>query len=1050
MPRWIIGLLLLTPHLSAQKTASIFPDSIHLKAMEWRNIGPFRGGRSIAVAGHTREPLTYYFGATGGGVWKTVDGGITWLNVSDGFLTSSSVGALEVAPSDPNVVYAGTGESCIRGNISPGDGLYRSVDAGKTWSFIGLRETRFISRIAVDPNDANVVYVAALGQVFGRNKERGVYRSTDGGRTWSNVLYVNDQTGAVDIAIDPHNPRVLYAAMWEAYRNPWSMSSGGPGSGLYKSTDGGSTWINLSQRPGMPKGVIGKIGVSASPVQANRVYAIVEAEHGGVFRSDDAGETWQRVNDDRKLRQRAWYYSHIYADPKNPDAVYALNVQWFKSVDGGKTFTPLPTQHGDHHDLWIDPENPDRLILADDGGAVVSMNGGQSLTDQDLSTSQFYHVILDNAFPYNVYGAQQDNSTIKIPSRTTSAGIEAGDWHPVAGGESGYIAVHPLKPGVTYGGSYMGYLTRHDERTKQERIIMVWPDNTIGRGAIDAKYRFQWTYPIALSPHDPNILYVTSQYVHRSTDEGQTWLTISPDLTRNDTTKQKASGGPITKDNTGVEFYNTIFSFTESPVTKGILWAGSDDGLIHVSRDDGKTWQNVTPKDMPEWSLISMIEASPWDAATVYVASNRYKLNDFTPFLWKSTDYGKSWKRITAGIPNGHFTRVIREDPNRKGLLYAGTERGIYVSFNDGDIWRPLQLNLPQTPIHDLAVHKRDRDLVAATHGRGFWILDDLTPLHQMSDAVTRSSVHLYAPRSAYRTEGFQYVKAGLPLGTNPPNGVLVHYQLNKRPAGELSLEFLDDAGHSIARFSSIKDTKGKNLKPSEEFYDQPKEKRMDVVPADSGLNRFVWDMRYKNAEDVPDAILWWGDTRGPRVAPGRYSVKLSVEGQTFTQSFEILKDPRIETTRDEFVRQSELLAKIHTQLDSVHKCVIRIRRVQKQLQDFLSNVKDTTLVRILKEFSKPLTDSLTAIENALIQPKIKSSQDILNFPLQLNNRLATLAAIVGASDHAPTQSQLDLYVELERLAEDRYRQLDALLTSRLPAFNDQVREKNIPVLSID
>ncbi len=1053
MRLWIIFLAFLSvPTLVAQKNSQNPPryDSIMFKGLEWRNIGPYRSGRSIAVAGHADQPLTYYFGAMGGGVWKTTDGGITWINVSDGFFTSSSVGALEIAPSDPNVIYAGTGESCIRGNISPGDGIYRSLDAGKTWTYAGLRETQFISRIAVDPRNPDVAFVAALGQVFGNNKERGVYRTLDGGRNWTLVLSRNEKTGAVDIAIDPNNPRVVYASLWEAYRNPWSMSSGGPGSGLYKSTDGGDTWQDLSKKPGMPRGIIGKIGVTVSPAQRDRVYAIVEAEHGGVFRSDDAGETWQRVNEDRSLRQRAWYYSHIYADPKNPDGVYVLNVQWHKSVDGGKTFKAMPSQHGDHHDLWIDPQHPARMILADDGGAVVSLNGGESWTDQDISTSQFYHVLLDNEFPYNVYGAQQDNSTIKIPSRTSGAGIEAADWHAVAGGESGYIAVRPDKPGITYGGSYMGYLTRHDEHSRQERMIMVWPDNTIGLGAADSKYRFQWTFPIVLSPHDPQSLTVTSQFVHRSTDEGQTWFIISPDLTRNDTAKQKASGGPITKDNTGVEYYNTIFTYAESPVEKGVLWAGSDDGLIHVSRDDGKSWQNVTPRDLPPWSLVSLIEASPWNAGTAYVAATRYKLNDFAPYLFKTTDYGKTWKKITAGIASDHYTRVVREDPNRKGLLYAGTERGLYVSFNDGETWQPLQLNLPQTPIHDLAVHKRDRDLVVATHGRGFWILDDLTPLHQISDAIRRDPVHLYKPRTTVRTDGFHYVKPGLPLGTNPHNGAYIHYNLAKKPSKELTLEFLNSQKECIAFFTNKKDSKGKDVKASEEFYEKPKETPMDVAPADSGLNRFVWDLRARPAEEVPGGIMWWGDTRGPKVVPGTYTVRLTVDGQAYTESFDIIKDPRVTTTQDELEQQAQLLKKIHARLDSTHKIILRVRKLQKQLQDFLSNIPDTTLARTLKESSKPLSDSLGLIENALIQPKLKSNQDVLNYPLQLNNRLATLAAIVGASDDPPTQSQKDLFVELEKLALQRFADFDRLVKSRLPEFNALIHDKNVPALSLD
>ena len=1048
MVRIVLSLILFCPFVIAQKKAFSLRDSVQFQALKWRNVGPFRGGRSLAVAGHASQPLTFYFGATGGGVWKTTDGGNAWLNVSDGFFATSSVGALEVAPSEPNVIYAGTGESCIRGNISPGDGIYKSLDAGATWSHVGLSESHFISRIVVDPRNPDVVFVAALGQVFGTNKERGVYRSLDGGKNWQLVLYKDEKTGAIDVSIDPNNSRVVYAALWEAFRNPWSMSSGGAGSGLFKSTDGGSTWQDLSKRPGMPKGILGKIGVALSPAKPGRVWAIVEAEHGGVFRSDDGGETWDRVNDNRSLRQRAWYYSHIYADPLLENVVYVLNVQWHKSVDGGKTFQPMKSQHGDHHDLWIDPTNSNRMILADDGGAVVSYNGGESWSEQDVPTAQFYHVLVDNQFPYNLYGAQQDNSTIVIPSRTSSWGIDESDWHAVAGGESGYIAADPLNPDITYGGSYMGYLTRYDHRSKQERIINVWPDNTIGLGAGESRYRFQWTYPIILSTHRPGVLYVTSQFVHRSTDQGQTWETISPDLTRNEKGKQVSSGGPITKDNTGVEYYNTIFTLAESPLEEGVLWAGSDDGLIHVTRDNCRNWENVTPKDIPEGTLVSIITASSWAKGTAYVACTRYKLNDFKPMLFKTSDYGKSWTKINKGIPDDHYTRVIREDPNREGLLYAGTERGIYVSFDGGANWRSLQLNLPQTPIHDLVVQKRDKDLVVATHGRAFWILDDLTPLYQM-DLSQRSEIRLYKPRDAYRMDGFQYAEPGLPLGTNAPNGVLVNFVLDQKPKEEVRLNFRYPSGRLIASYSSKKDKKGKEIKESEEFYEKPKESRMDVVPTDSGINRFIWDMRYADAKEIEGAILWGGSVRGPKVKPGSYVVDLVVGNRTFSQEFSILKDPRVETSEEDLGLQERVLLNINALVDTVHKVVLQTRTLRKQIDNYTGSLKDSAKARVVIEASKALTDTLRKIEETFIQSKLKSGQDVLNYGVKMNNRLTMLGSIIESSDSPPTASQTALLDEL-RSEIGGYLEMFRRVTSfEVPKLNARIDSMAVPTIGL-
>src|SRR5215210_4789898 len=697
----------------ALSLSAISSSAQQLKPLQYRSIGPYRGGRSAAVAGVASQPFVFYYGATGGGVWKTTDGGINWESVSDNSVFGTgSVGAIGVSDSDPNTIYVGMGESPIRGNVSHGDGVYKSTDAGKTWKRIGLEDTRQIPRIRVHPKNPDLVYVAALGHVWGPNEQRGVFRSKDGGKTWEKILSRGNKAGAIDLILDPGNPNTIYAGFWEVYRKPWTLESGGPSGGIFKSNDGGDTWNELTKNSGLPRGIVGKIGIAVSPANPERVWAIVEAEDGGVFRSDNAGRTWTRVNEERRLRQRAWYYTRIYADPKNADTMYVLNTGFYKSNDGGRTFTGIGVPHGDNHDLWIAPDDPNRMINSNDGGANVSFNGGRSWTEQDQATAQFYRVTTDNDFPYNIYGAQQDNSTIRIASRTTEGGISERDWYDVGGGESGWIAPSPKDSNIVFAGSYGGLLTRRDHRTGQERNVSPWPDNPMGAGAEAMKYRFQWNFPILFSPHDPNTLYTAGNILFKSTNEGQSWTAISPDLTRNDKSKQGSSGGPITKDNTSVEYYDTIFTVSESPVKAGVIWTGSDDGLVQVTRDGGLKWENVTPKGMPEWIQINSLDASPHDAATAYVAATAYKSDDFRPYLYKTSDYGKTWKKITAGIPDNAFTRVVREDPNRRGLLYSGTETGLYVSFNDGESWQSLQLNLPVVPITDLIVHKGEKDLI--------------------------------------------------------------------------------------------------------------------------------------------------------------------------------------------------------------------------------------------------------------------------------------------------------------------------------------------------
>lgn len=1025
--------------LEAKEKTSHFQESLY-SAMKWRSIGPYRGGRVTAVAGVTSLPFTYYFGATGGGVWKTEDGGLNWKNVSDGYFNTGSVGAIAVSSWDPNVVYVGMGEVPMRGNVSHGDGLYKSTDSGKTWTHIGLEDTSQISRIRIHPRNPDLVYVAALGHVYGPNEQRGVFRSKDGGKTWDKVLYRDDKSGAVDMIMDPINPRIIFAALWEFYRTPYSLSSGGQGSGLFKSTDGGDTWAEISRNKGLPKGLLGKIGITVSPAKPGRLWAIIEAEDGGVFRSDDGGESWIRVNEERRLRQRAFYYTRIYADPSDADTVYILNTGFYRSIDGGRTYSAIRVPHGDNHDLWIDLENPKRMINSNDGGANVSYNGGESWTAQDNQpTAQFYHVITDNHFPYRVYGAQQDNSTVRILSRTSSWGIDRPDWEPVGGGESGHIASRYDNPDIIYAGSYGGLITRWDHKTQQTRMINPWPENPMGWGAADLKYRFQWTAPILVSRFDSNVLYHAAQVLFKTTNEGQSWQVISPDLTRNDKSKQQPSGGPITKDNTSVEYYCTIFALAESYHDPNILWAGSDDGLVHVTKDGGKTWTNITPKEMPEWSLISMIETSTFNPGTAYIAVDRHELDDFRPYIYKTEDFGKSWKMITQGIPVNTFVRVVREDPRRRSLLYAGTETGVFVSFDDGSNWQSLQLNLPVVPIHDMIV--KEDDLVVATHGRAFWILDDLTPLHQINEEVAQSEVYLYKPRDAYRTEGRSFPVPN--MGQNPPSGSVIYYYLKEKPKEEVILEFLDAQGNLIKKFSS------------REKKEQPSRQRRfpmardQQVTAEKGMNRFVWNMRYPDAERVPGAILWAGTLTGPVAVPGSYQVRISVGEKSMTQSWNWKKDPRLETTQEEFQEQFDLLIKIRDEMTQLNKAINRLRSIKKQVDDLQTKAKEDEKWKGIIAEGKKLKEKLKEIEDVLIQSKSKSSQDPLNYPIKLDNKISTLTSVVASSDSKPTDQSYELFKELSAQADVQIAKLDKLIQTDLVAFNKIVKEADIPAVIV-
>jgi photosystem II stability/assembly factor-like uncharacterized protein len=1054
-------------------------DPALLRSLEWRLIGPYRGGRVVAVAGDPIHQQVFYFGSTGGGVWKTTDAGISWENVSDGFFKRASVGAIAVAASDPNVLYVGMGETTIRGNVSHGDGVYKSTDAGKSWVHLGLAETRNIAKVRVHPQNPDLVYVAALGHAHGPNPERGVYRSRDGGKTWEQILFRSEKAGAIDLAMDPNNPRILYAAFWEAIRRPHELVSGGEGSGLFKSTDGGDTWTEITRNKGLPKGLLGKIGVAVSPAKEGRVWAVIEAEGGALFRSDDGGQTWEKLSEEGNLRARAWYYMHIYADPQDAETLWVLNVRCWKSIDGGKNFFEVSVPHGDNHDLWIDPRNPLRMINGNDGGACVTFNGAESWSSiYNQPTAEFYHVITDDEPLYRVYGAQQDNTTMSVPSRSPFGAILEAEYLEIGGGESGYIAVRPDDPNVIFAGNYQGYLTRFDRRTHQERNIMVWPQAGSGLGAKDFKYRFQWTYPIVLSPHDPNVLYVTGNHVFRSTDEGSSWEVISPDLTRNDVSKQEPSGGPITKDNTGAEYYCTIFAFAESKLTRGLFWAGSDDGLVHVSRDGGAHWENVTPADLPEWALISIIEPSPHDPATAYLAATRYKLDDFQPYLYKTNDYGKTWTKITAGIADNEFTRAIREDPERRGLLYAGTETGIRVSFDDGANWQSLQLNLPVVPIHDLVIH--DSDLVVATHGRSFWILDDITPLRQVVAGMADDTAHLFQPRptlrflpgSGFGTDapgGKNYrmggawmmttrqvekpggVKVAQPLnaGENPPVGVIVHYYLKEKPEGEITLTFLTADGKEIRRFSSKEEeeapTNNKNGAQTAIDTEEEEKKKEPSVPKEAGANRFVWNMRYPDARKVSGFVASEAALAGPLVPPGTYAVRLTVGEATYTESFEIVADPRLKATQEDYQAQFALQVQIWERLSQTHDIIRSVRVLRRQVEEWERKTKGQERAEAVAEAGKRLKEQLSALEEELIQTKAKTRQDTLNHPVKFNAHLAFLGMVVASAGGRPTRQSYEQAEELSARVDGYRRRLQEIIDSNVAAFNARIRELEVP-----
>jgi photosystem II stability/assembly factor-like uncharacterized protein len=1015
---------------SKQTTVQI-PENLY-SSLEYRLIGPFRGGRSAAVTGVPNQPNLFYFGATGGGVWKTTDGGREWENISDGFF-GGSIGAIEVSKSDPNVIYVGGGEKTLRGNVSSGYGVWKTENAGKTWVSLGLEKSRHVPRLRVHPKNSDIVYAAVLGNIYKPTQERGIYKSIDGGKNWKKVLFVNDHAGAVDLVIDPNNPRILYASTWRAERTPYSLSSGGDGSALWKSTDSGTTWTEISKNEGFPKDTLGIIGVTVSPKNSDRVWAIVEnKEKGGLYRSDDGGENWTVVNSERKLRQRAWYYTRVYADTEDEDVVYVLNVNYHKSTDGGKSFSTFNAPHGDHHDLWIAPENSKRMIIGDDGGAQISNDGGETWsTYYNQPTAQFYRVTTDNSFPYRIYAAQQDNSTIRIKHRSDGSSIGSEDWEETAGGESAWIAVDPKNDDIVYGGSYDGFLTRvnHDKNTV--RGINVWPDNPMGAGAEAMKYRFQWNFPIIFSKHNPKKLYTFSNHVHVSENEGQSWTLLSDDLTRNDPTKLKSSGGPITQDNTSVEYYCTIFTANESPLKEGLLWVGSDDGLIHVTKDGGKSWDNVTPTNMPEWSMINSIEPSAFDEGTCYVAATKYKLGDFKPYLYKTTDYGKTWNKITNGINEEHFTRVVREDPKRKGLLYAGTETGMYISFDDGVNWKPFQLNLPIVPITDLTI--KDDNLIVATQGRSLWIIDDLTVLHQLESNDKSKGDILFKPKDSYRTKGRSSKNISKTSGQNHPNGVVTHFYLNNLDEKDsIALTYLSMRGDTLASYSN-----------------KAKEKDKKLV-LEKGGNIHVWDTRGKGAKKLEGMIFWWANFDGPKAVPGDYKVSLSVNGAVSAKDFKILPDPRAEVSIADMQKQFDFITDINTTIDKAHTSIDKIRTISKQLSAFEKQYKDNASTKALIEKAKAMKEKFALVEEALYQTKNQSRQDPLNFPIKLTNKLGHLNSLVSIDDFPPTEQDIAVKNELTAKINEQLSTFDALISTEIEAFNEEFNQLKLNYLFIE
>ena len=999
------------------------------EGLQYRSIGPYRGGRSLTAAGIPGDPNTWYFGSTGGGIWKSTDAALTWKPIFD-HEKSSSIGSLAIAPSDPNTLYVGTGEACIRGNLAQGDGIYKSVDAGKSWKNIGLKDSRAIGKIIIHPTNPDIVFVAALGHPYGPNVERGLFRTTDGGKSWQKVLFVDDKTGAVDVEFDPHNPHILFASFWQVLRQPWTLTSGGPGSALYRSSDGGDTWKKLGGGPigtaaeadGLPDGPYGKIGIAVA-ANSDRVFALIEAKKGGLYRSDDGGGKWELINPDNRFTQRAWYYMHVIADPKDPNTVWILNVDMHKSTDGGHTFNKVKVPHGDNHGLWIDPTDTRRMIQSDDGGATVTFDGGAHWTKQNNQpTAQLYHVIADNRFPYCVYGAQQDNSTIAITSRSFDGPIDRQDWYPIGGGEAGYIAPDPRDPLIIYAGDYQGNITRYDKHTGQLRNITVHPVMTDGKGAANLEHRFQWTAPLSISPNDPDTVYHAGERIFKTTDGGTHWEAISPDLTRNDKSKQLPSGGDITIDDTGTEYYDTVFALAESHLEKGLIWAGTDDGLLHITRDAGKTWTNITPKDLPEWSKISQIDASPHDAGTAWVAVDRHANDDVKPYIYATTDYGKTWKKLVNGIPEGAFVRAVREDPERKGLLFAATETGMYFSNNSGVTWTSLQLNLPTVPVHDVVI--KGNDLALATHGRAFWILDDISPLRQATDEIIKADLWLYKPSTALRLHAADAHESAT-AGDNPPAGAFIYAFTRTKPK-HAKLEILDSSGAVIRTLSSDV------LQFREEQADPDDEKQKPQLEMKAGLNRLIWDLHYEPAPRVSDYYLYEYEegSKGPFALPGQYSVRLTVDGKTLTQPLEVKLDPRLNVSREDLEKQFTLLIDIRSQLTRVYGLASQVIDLRKQISEMKQRLGSN-----LPE-AQALDEKLEALQKKLINTEIRANEDSLKFGMGVDGSLADLAMISGGdADAVPTEASVKQFAKVKAEVDGYAERWSKIVSEDVPKF---------------
>ncbi len=1011
---------------SAASTASVAQDPI-VKAQNFRLVGPFRGGRAAAGVGSYSESNTFYMGSTGGGVWKTTDAGSNWKNISDGYF-GGTIGAIAIAPSNESILYVGEGENSMRGNVSEGlDGLWKSTDDGKSWKNMGLKEARHIVRLLVHPKNPDIVWAAVMGHLFGPNENRGVFKSIDGGATWKKVLYVNPQTGASDLIIDPSNPDVLYAGTWQLLRTPYSLESGGEGSGMYKSTDGGETWTNIKNNKGLPKGVWGIVGIGIAKSNTDKLYALVENKEGGLYMSDDAGKTWELVTSDNNIRQRAWYYTKVFVDPLDENKVYCPNVNFMVSTDGGKSFKGVATPHGDHHDLWIDPKNPKRMIVSDDGGAQVSLDGAKSWsTMMNQPTVQTYRLSTDNSFPYRILGAQQDNSAYRIKSSTYGAFIGESDFEVTAGGESGYIVADPTNPDIVYGGSYGGLITRYDHKTGENRVINVWPDNPMGAGAEAMKFRFQWNHPIFFSPHNPKKIYTAGNHLFATENEGASWTNLSPDLTTNDVSKQKSSGGPITQDNTSVEYYCTIFTAAESPLEKDLLWTGSDDGLIHVSKDGGANWKNVTPKDAPKWMMWNRVEIDPTRKGTAYFAGTRYKLDDFAPYIYKTNDYGETWEKITNGINPMHFTRAIVASPNKAGVLFAGTEYGLYVSINDGKTWEPFQLNLPITPVTDLLI--RNNNLIVATQGRSVYVLDDISFVENFQAAAATkvfpiANTYRVPPQiGGRRRRAASSVPAN--VGINPTKGVIIKYWLaNSNDSTQVDIAIMDDQKKVIKTYTS-KDKLGPET--------------------EAGFQQFAWNMYHKELEQ-PEAtlILWNGSTSPVLAAPGKYTAKVTINKEVVEMPFEILADPNFKVSNEDLKAQEQFLLQVAGSFEEIMKTLKGVKEIRAQIGILQKKTKDSSFQKLSKE----VLTSLTAVEEALHQTKAKSGQDVLNFPIRLDDKMAGIFESAAAGYVAPTKQVKETYIDLKAQTEIQLKKFETIKQEGVKALNDSVHKLAIPVI---